>query len=242
LLLSFLFQQDAATSLMVERSQVSSTAILLSLAAGCAGAINLVQSERSSLVSGAAAGMLIAASLAPPAAVIGMAIAIGKWQMAKTALFLLLLQLVGINLTGSLIFRAYGLQAKGPRYNRGKAAVTVWSLAITLVCLALLAGWQFRNEPELQRSTISKRAEETIQSTVSRYADAGLVEGSARFTRTSIPGQNTLLCEVYVQAKGGKDRAAIGQQLTEKITADIRQQLINVTPVVSVIVLEEWPQ
>lgn len=239
-LLSLLLQQEAATSLMVERSQVSSTAILLSLAAGCAGAINLVQSERSSLVSGAAAGMLVAASLAPPAGVIGMAIAIGEWQMAKSTLFLLLLQLVGINLSGSLIFRAYGLKAKGARYTRGKNSVFIFSLLATILFLGALTMWQFRKEPELQRSSISKRAEEEIKKTVNQYSDAELVESSARFTRANIPGQNTLLCELHVQAKREKNAEDIRRELTFKILQAIEQEKWNVTPVVNVVVMEDW--
>ncbi|HEY9294932.1 MAG TPA: DUF389 domain-containing protein, partial [Phormidium sp.] len=58
-LLSVVLQQEIPTSLMIDRSQISSVAILLPLAAGAAGALNLVQSERSSLVSGAATGMLV---------------------------------------------------------------------------------------------------------------------------------------------------------------------------------------
>jgi hypothetical protein len=48
---------------------------------GAAGALNLCQSERSSLVSGAATGMLVAASLAPQAGLIRMGAAIGEWEM-----------------------------------------------------------------------------------------------------------------------------------------------------------------
>lgn len=240
-LLSLLLQQEAATSLMVDRSQVSSTAILLALAAGCAGAINLVQSERSSLVSGAAAGMLVAASLAPPAGVLGMAMAIGEWQMVKSALFLLLLQLVGINLSGSLIFRAYGLKPKGPRYERGKQPVFVISLLVTIACMGLLSWWQFRQEPALQRSSLSKRAEESIQKVVDNYPNAGLIEGNAHFTRANVPRQNTLLCEVYVQKKGEKETAAIKRELTRQIAMAIEEELKNVTPVVNVVVLEELP-
>lgn len=55
---------------MLQNSQISIAAVLLPLAAGAAGALNLFQSERSSLVSGAATGMLVAASLAPPAGII----------------------------------------------------------------------------------------------------------------------------------------------------------------------------
>ncbi|HEV7331486.1 MAG TPA: TIGR00341 family protein [Flavisolibacter sp.] len=239
LLLSLLMQQEAATTLMVDRSQVSSTAILLALAAGCAGAISLVQSERSSLVSGAAAGMLVAASLAPPAGIIGMAITIGEWQMAKSAFFLLLLQLVGINLSGSLVFRAYGLVAKGPRYERGKQKIVVISLVVTTIFLGLLSWWQFNSEPTLQRSSISKRAEEEIQKTVNQYASAGLVEGSARFTRGNIPQQNTLLCEVYVQAEPNKDHSLIKKELSTRIHDAIKTRLQNVTPVINLVVMDK---
>ncbi|MDV2994536.1 MAG: hypothetical protein N4J56_004190 [Chroococcidiopsis sp. SAG 2025] len=95
-------------------------AVLLSLAAGAAGALNLVQSQRSSLVSGASVGMLVAASLAPPAGLVGMAVAIGRWDMATSGLFVLLLQLVGINLTAAILFRVFGLSVQGSRYRRGK--------------------------------------------------------------------------------------------------------------------------
>jgi hypothetical protein len=63
--LSLLFRHRTATDLMVQVSQMSSAAVLLPLVAGGTGALNLVQSERNSLVSGAAVGMLVAASLAP---------------------------------------------------------------------------------------------------------------------------------------------------------------------------------
>ena len=65
-LLSLLMQQRIATPLMIDVSQISVVSLLLPLVAGFAGALFLVQSERDSLVSGAAVGVLVAASLAPP--------------------------------------------------------------------------------------------------------------------------------------------------------------------------------
>ena len=53
-------------------------------------------------------GLLVAASLAPPAGLIGMAGAIGEWDMVVSAVFLLLLQLVGINLAGAAVFAGLG--------------------------------------------------------------------------------------------------------------------------------------
>ena len=93
-LLSLILRQEIPTSLMLDSSQVSAVAVLIPLTAGAAGALNLVQSERSSLVSGAAAGMLVAASLAPPAGIVGMGAALGRWDLVINALFLLLLQLL----------------------------------------------------------------------------------------------------------------------------------------------------
>ena len=95
LLLSLLFGQTIATDQMVSTSEVSATAVLLPLAGGVAGALQLVQSERSSLVSGTAIGMLVAAALAPPAGLIGMAIAIQKPEMVVSGVFLLLLTASG---------------------------------------------------------------------------------------------------------------------------------------------------
>ena len=101
--LSLVLGQHVATNMMVSTSTLSSVAVLLPIVAGAAGALNLCQSERSSLVSGAATGMLVAASLAPPAGVVGMGAAVGEWDMVKSAGFVLLLQLVGINFSGAVV-------------------------------------------------------------------------------------------------------------------------------------------
>ena len=61
--LSLVLGQHVATNMMVSTSTLSSVAVLLPIVAGAAGALNLCQSERSSLVSGAATGMLVAALL-----------------------------------------------------------------------------------------------------------------------------------------------------------------------------------
>jgi uncharacterized membrane protein len=185
--------------IFVERSQVSTTAVLLPLAAGAAGALNLAQSERSSLVSGAATGILVAASLAPPAGVVGMAMAIGRWDLVIGGLFLLLLQLCGINLAAALLFRLIGLSTQGARYARGKKALFPIALAVTTLALVGLLTWQLTNPPNLQRASLAQRANAEIQQVVDEEPAAQLVESNVRFTRSSIPGQNTLLTVLYVQ-------------------------------------------
>lgn len=238
--LSLIFQQEIPSSLMVSNSQISAIAVLLPLTAGVAGAINLMQSERSSLVSGAATGMLVAASLAPPAGLVGMAGAIGRWDMTVNGIFLLLLQLVGINLSASIIFRIYGLSAQGVRYQRGKKWLFLASLAATLISLAGLLTWQFSSSPELQRSSRSQQATAQIQKAVNESNLADLVEANVRFTRPSRKNQYTLLGIVYVQRKSGVTQSdgEIRQRLTDAIQNRLLQQGFNVTPLIDVSVLE----
>jgi len=51
----------------VDVSEISSVGALLPLVAGAAGALNQMQAQSNSLVSGTAVGLLVAAALAPPA-------------------------------------------------------------------------------------------------------------------------------------------------------------------------------
>lgn len=239
-LLSLILQQQIPTSLMVDSSQISAVAVLIPLAAGAAGALNLVQSERSSLVSGAAAGMLVAASLAPPAGIVGMASAIGRWDMTISGLFLLALQLFGIHLSATLIFRAYGLTFQGSRYSRGKRQVFPIALGVSLVSLVAISTWQFWKSPQFERSSRAQRANAEVQQAVEQTGFAQLVEANVRFTRAETSGQNSLLTEVYVQRQLGSTLS--NQQIRDRLTQTIQTRLLNqdfnVTPLVSVTVLE----
>ena len=240
LALSLILRQEIPTNQMVQTSELSSVAVLLPLAAGVAGALNLVQSERSSLVSGASVGMLVAASLAPPAGLVGMAIAIGRWDMATSGLFVLLLQLGGINLTATLLFRVFGLSTRGARYRRGKEWVFAATLAVTVVALVGLLAWQLSNPPDFQRSTRARRATAEIQQVIEASGTTQLVEANIRFTRSKIQGQNTLLGVVYVQRQPGVTASSqeIRNTLTRQIQTRLLKQGFNVTPLIDVNVLE----
>ncbi|HSF73555.1 MAG TPA: DUF389 domain-containing protein [Microcoleus sp.] len=239
-LLSLILRQEIPTSLMIDSSQVSAIAVLIPLTAGAAGALNLVQSDRSSLVSGAATGMLVAASLAPPAGIVGMATALGRWDLVINGLFLLLLQLGGINLSASLLFRIYGLSTQGTRYQRGQKWVTRSALAITVIALIGLLTWQFSNSPNLERSSRAQRANAEVKNAVEQVGLAQLVESNVRFPRPNIDGENTLLTVVYVQRKPGVNQSdeEISNRIKRAIQKRLQQQEFNVTPLIDVTVLE----
>lgn len=239
-LLSLMWGQGKETTLMVDISQISSVASVLALSAGIAGALNLVQSERSSLVSAAATGMLVAASLAPPAGLVGMALALGRYDMAKSGLYLIILQLFGINFSGSIIFKLFGLNYKGARYNRGKRHIFWVSIIITVLALGAIIFFQLRTNPFLQRSSISKRISAEVGNIINEYPSAKLIETNVRFTRADIEGQNSLLSVVYVQRSSDSNLSSevIKKQLTTSIQHGITQSFENITPLVEVIVLE----
>ena len=239
-LLTLILRQEVVTEQMVATSTISAVAVLLPIVAGAAGALNLVQSERSSLVSGAATGMLVAASLAPPAGLVGTAGAMGRWDLTVNGAFVLLLQLVGINLSAAIVFRLYGISAQGARYQRGQAWAFPAILVVTTAALAGLLTWQFSNSPNLQRSSRSQRATAEIQKVVDESGLASLVEANVRFTRPDIQGQNTLLGTVYVQRQQGVEQSTetIRTQLTQNIQTHLLNQGFNVTPLIDVSVLE----
>jgi uncharacterized hydrophobic protein (TIGR00271 family) len=240
LALSLILNQDVASSTMVNVSKVSSIAVLLPLVAGVAGALTLVQAESNSLVSGTAVGLLVAASLAPPAALIGMSSAMGRWDMVVNGAFILLLQLVGINLGGTLIFRAYGLKSEGQRYERGRPVIFYISLGLSMLILIGLLIWQFSISPDLQRSTQEQRAASEVQLVLENYPRAQLVQSELRFTRPQIGDQNTLLGIIYVQRNPGVNETAeeIRQELTRMVQNRLLSEGYNVTPLIDVVVLD----
>lgn len=199
-LLSLVAQQDQPTRLMTSVASISAAAVLLPLTAGAAGALFLSQGEQTSLVSGAASGMLIAASLAPPAGLVGMATVTGDTSLLPSAAFLLSLQLVGINLSGAIVFRLFGLKPEGPRYARGRSGVRTVSLVATAAGLAALLAWQFGSgAPTLQRDTVEQRMRDAVLSELARDGGIRVVDAELRFTRPTREGPPPLLTLLYVQ-------------------------------------------
>jgi uncharacterized hydrophobic protein (TIGR00271 family) len=236
-ILSLLMGQQIATPQMVERSQVSSVALLLALAAGAAGALNVAQSERSSLVSGAAVGILVAASLAPPAGLTGMALVIGEPEMAASGFFVLLLQLVGINLSGAVVFRIVGISSEGTRYERGRRWLFPLTTGLTIAGLVALLTIQFWQEPYLIRSSLAQDAASDVREAIDQSGVASVVEANVRFTRADVEEQHSLLVELFLQKRNPD---ASEQEVRERINQIVGQTLRqrNLTPLTSIHLVE----
>lgn len=239
--LSLLFQQNNVTPQMQSITTVTSLAIVQPLVTGAAGALNLVQSENSSLVPGTAVGALIAAALTPPAGVIGMAIAMGMWNLVDNGIYLLVLQLVGINLAGTIVFWLYGLRPDEGRYKRGKRWYMPVSIGATLVVLAGLLTWQFSSPLRFQRGS----REQTIASEISRELEnlggVSLIRTDLQFVATQdTPEENTLVATIWVERRPGTlgTDEDIQQMVTQDIQQDIKEAFPEVRPLVNVVVLE----
>lgn len=246
-LLSLAIQQEYATAMMVSVSQISEIAVMLPLIAGFAGALNLVQSERDSLVSGAAVGVLVAASLAPPAGVLGMSIAMANWQLAQSGLFLLLLQLVGINLSASLVFRLYGnVHVKGVRFQKGSKTVFWSSMSLSAVLLAALLFWQFNEPPVLQKTSIDTRVEKIIKNVLEEVEEVEVVEATARFTRGNAQGVEPIFCELNLIRKERGGSGLADEELKDRIANEISRRLkaenYNIQPVYDITLLRKGPK
>ena len=231
--LSVVFDQHIATELMVTTSQRSTVSLLLPLAAGVAGALNLAQSERSSLVSGAATGMLIAAALAPPAGLVGMGLAIGQTDIVNSSLWALAIQIVGINLAGFLVFRIYGMKSKGARYPRGKTIVSMVSVIVSLGGLAGLIALQFSHAPEYQQSSIAQRISASVKQQVEARSDIALVSVDAQFSRQRSQGENPVWVDTRIQGSlSNAESDALSGALANRIEHEFGvDALVNVTAI-----------
>jgi uncharacterized hydrophobic protein (TIGR00271 family) len=239
-LLTWVYGLKTLTPLMLDTSELSNTAAVLPLVAGVAGALSLCQSERSSLVSGAATGILVAASLAPPAGLVGIASVLGQWELVTNAVFVLVLQVVGINLAGALTFRLFGLKSQGPRFERGRRWVVPLSLGVTAAALAGLLVLQLRQPPEFQRSSRATRARAVIQKAVEGSQVASLVDAEVRYAQPQKPSKKTLLGVLYVQrqADSSVSQEEIRSRLKDAVASKLKQEGFKATPLLDITILE----
>jgi uncharacterized membrane protein len=243
-LLAWLFGVEAATEAMLGAANISTATVLLPLIAGAAGALHLTQSRQSSLVSGASVGILVAASLAPPAGLLGIAPVTGDWSMMSSAIFLLLLQLAGINLAGAITFWGVGLRPRGVRYDRGRTAILVLGIAVSAVLLAALLTWQRASDPPtLERASAAQRARAVAARALRDEPGLHQVRLLAEFTRSQVPGREPLLVTAYVLADSTitEPDTSVRSRVRALLARAITRAQPTIRPLVDVTVLRVAP-
>ena len=131
---------------VLSRTHPSPIDLTIALAGGMAAAFALAMPS----ISAALPGVAIATALMPPLGVIGIGIAMGRWEVAGGALLLFLTNAVTIAFAAMLVFFALGFAPKreaGRRIPRALAVSAVFTL-ILLVPLTLLSASFFRDAAE----------------------------------------------------------------------------------------------
>lgn len=218
---------------------VTGGAVLLPLAAGVAGATYLVQSEHSSLISGAAVGVLVAASLAPPAAGLGLVAALGRWDLAGHALFLILLQLTGIAAAAVSALWLAGLRPVGQRFSGGRPLVTpVGAVAAVTLTVALVA-LQVLVAPQLLEGSRARTAADVAADEIGRRADTALLGVEPSVSEATDLDRPRILLDVAVERRPSAPPAdALRRRLETSLTAALRDATPDVVPQVDVTVFE----
>ena len=235
--ISLAAQLRLPTTLMVDVVSLSPYSVLLPIAAGVAGGLFVVHSDEANTVSGAAVGMLVAAALAPPAGVAGMALAIVRWDLLAAAVFVITAQLVGINLVAGIVFRLYGMSPTQPRFSVGRRGVFPATVAVGVAAFAVLAVIAVMT-PITQRDRIAHLATVEIEEALETGGMARLVEADVRFSPYRV-SPDRLVATVHVEPREGVDPTVVGEHVETVTAGALRAVDPRARPLVDVVVLPE---
>lgn len=230
----------SSTPMMESVTSISHWTVLLALVGGAAGAQSQVQSERDSLVTGTATGFLIAVSLSPTSAVLGLGLVLGRWDYVGTMAFVIGLTFVGIVAGGMLALRIYDVTPDRPSLSR---ASTRGRTVLAAVMLALVVGavaWQGTRTPGLLKADHAHEAITIVRDAVHDEPAAHFVSVTTSFSRPDLERfpQETLLLDVVVeQARPEANAQAVETAVRSAVRSAIRARLEDVTPLVVVTVL-----
>ena len=240
-LLTVIFPLNALTPLMIEVSHVSKVALFLPLISGFAGGINICQSERDSLVSGAAVGILVAASLAPPVGLIGVGIYLMDWEVVWSSVFRIVLQLLGIHLSATLVFYFYGkVSPNGIRFLKGKKAIGFITTLIVVLGIGAMMYWQFQNPPFLRKASMNTEFTEALDKELNKLDFIEVINKNVSFTNTQINGKPTISYQATVLPKDTiMTEAALKAAIIEHLKENLNYQNENVHEVYGITVVED---
>lgn len=239
LALGLAYGLSVSTGAMEQVTSLSAWSALLALAAGAAGAHTQLKSERDSLVSGTAAGFMVAAALAPPAAVLGLSIALARWDYTGLMAFLLLLQFVAISAGGWLVLHLAGVRPGDATTGRGSATWRTLLAAALSVAVIGMVVLQSQLRPRFVKADLAGTAVEIVRDVVATTSGAALIESSARFTRPQLarrPGE-ALLVEVLVESTGTSRNAELETEIREQVSRALQSRMSGVVPFIRVDIL-----
>lgn len=222
-LLTMIFPIHVYTSLINTVSQVSAMAILLPLTAGIAGAINVCQSDKDSLVSGAAVGILVAASLAPPVGLLGIGLYMMDAALIWSSLFRIVLQLLGIHIAATVVFYFFGnIDHSGVRFVRGKKWVGQLSVVIVCLGLAALMYAQFNDPVFLRKASRKTALNDVLEQELKSLQDIHIIQHDVEFTGRDLENKPVVKYSISVLPA---DSASSETTLKKRVKAHLKNSM-----------------
>jgi uncharacterized hydrophobic protein (TIGR00271 family) len=233
---------DFSTATMEMISSLSNWVLLIAVAGGAAGALAQIQSERDSLVTTTATGFLVAVSLSPPAAVLGLGVVIGRWDYVAQMAVLLLLTFFGILAGGAITLVLYGVNPDAPAIARGSRLARAWMGAIVIAGGGALVLMQSGSSPEFRKADLSRDAARVTREAIRERGDVRLLQVNAAFTRPELADYRgeALLIQAWVTSAPGASESQLESAATvlrNRIAARVTSELPGVAPFVDVITL-----
>lgn len=242
-LLTVVAGQHVATDLMAEVLTITLAAFLLPTAAGVAGASFLVQSEHSSLISGAAVGILVAASLAPPAGGLGMALALGRPDLVVLAAFLIALQLTGITASAIVVLWLYGVRPRRVRFGSHRPRMLIVGLVASVALTGVLVATQWLSAPLLMQGSEERHAAEIATSFLDAHEQVTVLGVAAQVASAQVPGVPRIVVEPRVERHDDTSPAGeLEAELERALVRELQDRISSVVPHVDVTVFDPPPQ
>jgi uncharacterized membrane protein len=237
--LSFLAGMSTPTDLAIDVAYLSTFSLLLPIVAGVAGSLFVLNSEETTTVSGAAVSMLIAAAIAPPAGVAGIAFATGEWLLLAHAGFVLIAQVVGINLTSALVFRYYEMTPDRPAFTDGRSGVFAPVVAVTAVAFGALFVLQVLTGATLQEIDLRRTVVDGVHEALADAEDVDLVDVVVRPAAGSTIEESRAVAVIRVLPAAAGDASGIEDAVRERIRSHGPRDVAWDQVLLDVVILQE---
>lgn len=152
------------TTEVLSRTSPDLRDLIVALAAGAAGAYATSREDIAASLSGVA----VAVALVPPLSVIGFALSIGRFDLARGALLLYVVNLFAIVLVGAGVFLASGFVPRG-RLRTVSTRIRVGVAVVALALVAVAVPLTIASVRSASRAQVSQTVNQTIVTWLTPY-------------------------------------------------------------------------
>lgn len=199
--------QTLLSSELLSRTQPRVLDLAVAVAAGAAGAYVLTRRQALSALPGVA----IAVALVPPLSVVGMALELGRTDLAENAFLLYLVNLAGIVLSGSVVLFAMGMFPQPDKGGKFPRRTRIGLIAAASVVLAVA----------YPLSSLTSRAinEDKDRRDAEKLVDKWVGDSQLEVTTVELDGSRV---EIDV---AGPTRPPGSAQLTQRLANELEQRV-----------------